>query len=142
VGEEQALPLPLAQAAAAATPLRLGLSVAFPQTTQQLVEALRGQVRRQGRKFSKAESLYMPAPIIPPAAWRYECQTCRFWQPVGQQWAFPTCEIVGLPGDPFGGEAVHPLHWCGYWVNPQGDPPLRWLAEWLDPSLKPSRGEL
>ena len=56
MAEEQALPLPLARAAAAATPLRLGLSVAFPETTEPLVEALRGQVRRQGRKFSKAES--------------------------------------------------------------------------------------
>jgi hypothetical protein len=134
--------MPLAQAAAAATPIRVALGVLFPETTEPLAEALRGQVHRQRRKFSKAESLYVPAPIIPPVAWRYECQTCRFWQPSGPQRPFPTCEIVGLPSDPLGGEAIHPLLWCGYWVNPQGDPPLRWLAEWVDPSLKPSRGGL
>ena len=139
---DQALPLPLAQAAAAVTPLRLGLGILFPEATEQLADALRGQMRRQGRKFSKVESLYAPAPIIPPVAWRYECQTCRFWRPAGQERPFPTCEIVGLPADPYGGEAIHPLHWCGYWVNPQGEPPLHWLAEWVDPSLRPSRGGL
>ena len=138
----ESLPLPLAQAAAALTPLRLGLGALLPHATEQLVGALRNQVGQQGRKFSKLESLYFPAPIIPPVAWRYECQTCRFWQPAGQGRSFPACEIVGLPGDAYGGEAIHPLHWCGYWVNAQGDPPLRWLAEWLDPSLEPSRGEL
>ena len=136
------LPLPLAQGAAALTPLRLGLGLLAPETTGELVAALRGQVRLQGRKFSKLEGLYVPAPVIPPLAWRYECQTCRFWQPAVRQSKFPTCEIVGLTSDPFGGEAIHPLHWCGYWVNPEGDPPFRWLAEWLDPGLESARGEL
>ena len=102
---DESLPPPLAQAAAAVTPLRLGLSVLLPQMTVQLGTGLWDQVRRQGRKFSKAESLYVPAPVIPPIAWRYECQTCRFWQPATTTNRFPTCQIVGLSGDPFGGEA-------------------------------------
>ena len=136
------LPLPLAQAAAAVTPLQLGLGVLLPQTTEQLAGALRDQVRMQGRKFSKAESLYVPTPVIPPIAWRYECQTCGFWQPATATNRLATCQIVGLSGDAFGGEAIHPLHWCGYWVTPEADPPFRWLAEWLDASLEPSRGQL
>ncbi|MBI2919162.1 MAG: hypothetical protein HYY01_14400 [Chloroflexi bacterium] len=56
--------------------------------------------------------------------------------------AFPTCAVVGVADDPWGGEAIHPLHWCAFWLNQQGDPPLRWLAEWADPGLEPARGEL
>ena len=138
-----ALPLPMVLAAAAVTPLAAGVGVLFPETADGVEAALAGQVERQGRKFSKVETLYTPAPILPPVAWRYECGTCRFWQPSETSGnGFPACRIVGLPGDPFGGEAVHPLHWCGFWLNRRDDPPLRWLAEWLDPAAAPARGAL
>lgn len=102
----QPLPLPVALAAAAVTPLVAGVAVAFPRAADVPEEALLAQVQRQGRKFSKVEALYTPGAVIPPIAWRYECRTCRFWQPAAAGQAYPTCRIVGLPDDPLGGEAV------------------------------------
>jgi len=138
----QPLPLPVALAAAAVTPLVAGVAVAFPRAADVPEEALLAQVQRQGRKFSKVEALYTPGAVIPPIAWRYECRTCRFWQPAAAGQAYPTCRIVGLPDDPLGGEAIHPLHWCGFWLSSPSEPAFRWIAEWLDPGLAPSRGEL
>ena len=137
----QALPLPVAVAAAAVTPLVAGVAVAFPPVADMREEVLLNQVQRQGRKFSKVEAIYTPGAVIPPIAWRYECQTCRFWQPATGN-NFPTCRVVGLPDDPLGGEAIHPLHWCGFWLSSPSEPAFRWIAEWLDPGLVPSRGAL
>ena len=137
----QALPLPMALAAAAVTPLVAGVAVAFPQVADVREEALLAQVQRQGRKFSKVEAIYTPGAVIPPIAWRYECQTCRFWQSATGK-TYPTCRVVGLSDDPLGGEAIHPLHWCGFWLSSPSEPAFRWLAEWLNPGLPPGRGAL
>jgi len=136
------LPLPVAQLSAALTPLLVLGSTIDPAVADRAEQALRTQVGRQGRKFTKAESLYAPFTPIPPVAFRYECQTCRFWQRRGVSGPYPTCAVVGVRGDPWGGQAIHPLAWCGWWLEPRGEPPLRWAAEVLDPSLTPARGSL
>lgn len=90
-------------------------------------------VEQRGRKFSKLEVLY--SPLAPPAlAWRYECQTCRFWQDPNK------CSIVGVDdvdtyGPLFGGEAVGPRHWCALWLSPEAVPPLHWLHSQIDPRV-------
>ena len=137
-----AFPQPAVQVRALITPFRVGLSFLAPEEIDRIDQELRGDVQLQGRKFGNDEAVYLPF-SPPPGAWRYECQTCRYWQPAGTGGrSFPTCAVVGLDDDPFGGEAIHPLHWCAWWLPARGDPPLRWLAEWLNPALEPARGEL
>lgn len=120
---------------AAIMPLRVAATLGQPDQVEVLIGEERSRVRALGRKWTKAEAIYVPlAP--PPGAWRYQCGTCAFFQ----AGAPPMCETVGQPGDPWGGEAIHPLHWCARWIPQAGDRPLRWLAEWL--SLPPVRGEL
>lgn len=125
------LPLLAAQGLAALSTLAVGLSAANPAVGEAIVEMLETQVDRQGRKFTKVESLYLPVTPLPPLFWRYECQTCRFWQEAKGEWG--ECEVVGVPNDPFGGEKINRLAWCGFWVNRQDDLPLQWPADLLGP---------
>lgn len=117
----------------ASAPLRSIGSALFPSLAQDLEEQLLDTVAGRGRKFSKLEALY--SPLAPPAiAWRYECQTCRFWQdPNG-------CSIVGVDdeatyGPLLGGPAIGPRHWCALWLSPEAVPPLHWLRSQLDPRV-------
>lgn len=124
------------------TPLRVGISLFVPAEVERADRELRERVQKRGKKLTKIESAYLPATPL-PLAWRYECQTCRYWEVSGPNGKpYPTCTIVGLDGDPFGGEAIHPLHWCALWLPVKDDRPLDWLKEWLDPSRTPKRGSL
>lgn len=89
-------------------------------------EELSAQERR-GVKLSKFQANYAPAPL-PPAGYIYDCSHCQLWQSPNR------CKIVGLPGDNFGGEAIHPWHYCTRWVPRIGEPVLDWLVRYLDPS--------
>ncbi len=90
-------------------------------------EELSAQERRGGVKLSKFQANYIPGPI-PPAGFIYDCAHCQLWDPPNR------CKIVGLPGDNFGGEAIHPWHYCTRWVPKIGEPVLNWLVRYLDPS--------
>ncbi|MFQ5874779.1 MAG: hypothetical protein ACE5JL_13430, partial [Dehalococcoidia bacterium] len=105
------VPLPFAPLVALLTPFRVLSNLLTGKPT---MDELRGEVRARtrimGRKFNKVEAAYTAVPPLPPIGWRYECGRCTFYQPETK-----TCEVVGLPGDPLGGEAIHPLSWCAWW---------------------------
>ena len=125
--------LPQTQFAALRTPFRvLSQLVTGRPSMATLSSEIRGQVAQLGRKFTKVEAIYAPLAPVPPLGWRYECGRCRFYQPETK-----TCEVVGLPGDPWGGQAIHPLSWCAWWLPVEGQPLLAWAAELVDPSLIP-----
>lgn len=77
--------------------------------------------------------MYLPQSPVPPLLWRNECGRCRFWQEGGPGEA-GRCHLVGRPGDPFGGERIHPRGWCGFYLPPEGEPAFAWLGERLDPT--------
>ena len=132
----EGLPLPLVQLAAVSTPFLVLGDVLGLETADRAEGALSRQVLGQGRKFTKFEALYLPGTPFLPLAYRYECQTCRFFQPAGTNGrAYATCDIVGEPGDPLGGEAIGELAWCGFFLPAVGEPPFRWLANLLDPRV-------
>jgi hypothetical protein len=127
------LPLPLVQLAAASTPFLILGGVLGLETADRAEAALTHQVLGQGRKFTKLEALYLPGTPFPPLAYRYECQTCRFFE---HSWTnsrpYATCAIVGEPEDALGGEVIGELAWCGFFLQDGGEPPFRWLAKQLD----------
>jgi hypothetical protein len=139
---QEELPLPLVQLAAASTPFLVLGDVVGLETADRAEAVLARQVLGQGRKFSKPEALYLPGTPFPPVAYRYECQTCRFFEPAGtNRRPYATCAIVGEPEDALGGEAIGELAWCGFFLQAVGDPPFRWLANLVAPQIprKPER---
>lgn len=129
----QLLPFPTIQIRALRTPFRVLQQLLTGRPTMAELEAeIVAQTRQMGRKFSKIEAVYTAVPPVPPLGWRYECGRCRFYQPETR-----TCSQVGLPGDPFGGEAIHPLAWCAWWVSLRNQPLLAWVNELFDPSAIP-----
>lgn len=137
-GEAQDLdmrPLPLfaRQTVAFLTPFRVLASlVTGAPGLDQLAQEVTIRQRSLGRKFNKVEAFYTLAPPVPPIAWRYECGRCRFYQAENR-----TCSVVGLSDDPWGGEAIHPLAWCAWWLPQANQPVLAWVAEVVDPSRIP-----
>ncbi len=94
-----------------------------------------------GGRFGKRETSYLPQSPLPPVAWRYSCERCRFYEE-GSPGGPATCHVVGREGDPYGGEAIHPSGWCGLWTPPAGEPAFAWVRERLRPDGKSSvRGE-
>lgn len=81
-------------------------------------------------KFSKADAWYVPFGF-PPVFWEYRCETCRFYQPEGEESG--ECEIVGRDYDAFGGEKIHPRAWCALWMPEEDDDWFEWLLNRLDP---------
>lgn len=117
----------------ASAPLRSIGSAIFPSLAQGLQEQLLNTVNQRGRKFSKFEALYGPV-APPPIAWRYNCETCRFWQDPNK------CLIVGvedenLYGNLLGGPYISPHHWCALWLSLETVPPLHWLRSEVDPEV-------
>lgn len=100
-----------------------GIQQAIIQIEQEELEAL----QTRGRKLSKFEANYAPAPL-PPLGYIYDCSHCQLWQGPNR------CKTVGLPGDNFGGEAIHPWHYCTRWLPRKGEAVLNWLVRYLDPS--------
>ena len=129
----QLQPLPQAPLRALRTPFRVLQSLLFGSPSMAELEAdVRAQTAQMGRKFSKVEVLYTAVPPLPPIAWRYECGRCVFYESGTR-----TCSQVGLFGDPFGGEAIHPLAWCAYWLPLRGQALFAWANELLDPRKIP-----
>lgn len=86
-----------------------------------------GALGLRGKKLSKFEANYVPFPI-PPAGYIYDCSHCQYWQGPNR------CKIVGLVGDNFGGEAIHPWHYCTRWLPRIGVPVLQWITRYFNPS--------
>lgn len=129
----RALPLFARQAVALLTPFRVLASlVTGTPSLDQLAQEVNTRQRSLGRKFNKVEAVYLGTPPVPPVAWRYECGRCRFYQSETR-----TCSVVGLRSDPWGGEAIHPLAWCAWWLPLANQPVLSWLTEVVDPSRIP-----
>ncbi len=126
----QLQPIPQVTLRALRTPFRVLQNLIFGSPSMAELEAdVIAQTAQMNRKFSKIEVLFNPVPPVPPIAWRYECGRCRFFQPETN-----TCSDVGLADDPFGGEAIHPLSWCAYWLPLRGQPLFAWVTEFIDPS--------
>ncbi len=129
------LPVLAKQSAAVVTPFRvLNALLTGTPSLDQLAQEVSTRQQSLGRKFNKVEAVYTLAPPVPPIAWRYECGQCRFFQP-----ATNTCEVVGLRSDAFGGEAIHPLSWCAWWLPLANQPILAWVTQLIDPSRLPRR---
>lgn len=97
--------------------------------------------RRPGGKFGKREASYLPFRPFPLVLWDNRCERCRFYRE-GEPGDPATCHIVGREGDRYGGEAIHPEGWCGFYVPPAGEPALAWLRERVRPTGKTDvRGE-
>ncbi len=132
------LPLIARQTVALLTPFRvLGSLLTGTPSMEELTQEVNTRQRSLGRKFNKVEAVYTLAPPVPPIAWRYECGRCRFYHAANR-----TCNVVGLRDDPWGGEAIHPLAWCAWWLpletGPTGTQPLiAWVTEVVDPSRIP-----
>lgn len=84
-------------------------------------------LQTRGRKLGKFEANYAPFPL-PPGGFIYDCSHCQFW--IGPN----RCSIVGRSGDNFGGEAIHPWHYCTRWLPRRGEAVLNWVVRYLDPS--------
>jgi hypothetical protein len=118
---------------ALATPFRVLSNLLTGQPTlDQMAAETQHLVTLQRRKFTKQEAGYFPLAPVPPLGWRYECGRCRFYESASK-----TCSVMGLPSDDFGGETVHPLAWCAYWLPLEDQPLLAWVTEFGDPSLIP-----
>jgi hypothetical protein len=130
------LPLTLVQLAAANTPFLVLGDVVGLETADRAEGALARTVLTQGRKFTKLEALYLPGTPFPPLAYRYECQTCRFFEPAKtNRLAYATCTIVGEPGDTLGGEAIGELAWCAFFLQSVGEPPLPVAGQFSGPRV-------
>lgn len=86
-----------------------------------------GKLQLRGRKLGKFEANYAPFPL-PPGGYIYDCSHCQLWEAPNR------CKIVGLVGDSFGGEAIHPWHYCTRWLPRIGVPVLQWITRYFDPS--------
>lgn len=119
------------------TPFRVLSNLLSGQPTMDAMAGdIEQRVRIQGRKWTKFEAGYVPFAPVPPLGWRYECGRCRFYESAGK-----TCKVMGLPGDAFGGESVHPIAWCAFFLPREDQPLLKWVSEFVDPSLiSPSVG--
>ena len=118
-------PLPIKMLDGLLTPFRVLASITLGSPTlPELVADVRSLTRAQGRKFNKVEAVYTPVFTVPPLGWEYTCRKCVFFQPETM-----TCEVVGLRGDPWGGESIGTLAWCSWWLPLEGDPLLKWLPE-------------
>lgn len=85
-----------------------------------------------GGKFSKREAAYLPQSPFPPLLWRNQCERCRFYHD-GSPGNPATCHIVGRNDDGFGGEAIHPRGWCGFYMPASEEPAFAWLHERVNP---------
>lgn len=94
----------------------------------QLADEELAMLQDRGHKLGKVEAWYTPlAPL--PFFYLYDCSHCRFWQGPNR------CQIVGLPDDPWGGEAIHPFHFCVRWLPLANEPPFDWAVRLIDPSV-------
>lgn len=83
--------------------------------------------------ISKYDAYYFPSSPVPPAAWEYACETCRFYIPPAESpGRGARCGVVGQDGDLFGGEAIHPNAWCALWLPMPGEGWLGWAVERLE----------
>lgn len=116
----------------------LGYALGGEDTLDGIEDILRERARATERnKISKYDVFYSPQSPIPPAAWEYRCETCRFYQESPRRIdKGAKCEIVGHKEDWMGGERVHPSGWCAAWL-PQGD--RGWL-EWATDRLEGKDG--
>lgn len=106
-----------------------------------VTDGLEDAAHERGAKFHKRRALYLPVSPFPPVLWRPKCGRCRFWVE-GEPGAPGGCRIVGRPGDSFGGEAIHPDGFCGFYTPPAGEPPFAWFHDQLAPTGTDSvRGE-
>lgn len=129
--DKRPLPSAFVPLLALTTPFRVLSNLLSGQPTMDaMAQDIEQRVRIQGRKWNKTEAGYVPFAPVPPLGWRYECGRCRFYESASK-----TCTVMGLPGDPFGGESVHPIAWCAFFLPRADQPLLRWVAEFVDPSL-------
>ena len=127
----------LLRVAAAATPNMTAAEA--QQNANTLSEELLEVVAKDG-KFSKGNGGYFPAPCAVPGPYIYMCKTCRFYEkPESIQNAetYPKCTVLGKKDDDFGGEAIHPYHWCPLWVPHEEQVPNGWITQWIDPQQLP-----
>lgn len=87
-------------------------------------QTIRDLADERGGKFSKLNSYYVPFEI-PPVFWEYRCETCRFYSAVTDE--VGECEVVGIEGDPLGGETISSQAYCAWWMPREGDEPFDWL---------------
>lgn len=124
----QLQPIPQAPLRALRTPFRVLQQLIFGRPTMQALDTeFRAETAQLGRKRSKLEAVYTPVFVVPPLAWEYTCRACRYFQP-----ATKTCSQVGLPSDPWGGEAIGELAWCAIWLPIEGEPLLKWAVEVIE----------
>jgi len=114
-------------------PLLGDISQNIPVLRQQLLE----RVRTMGRKFTRAESIYLPQALPTPigpltygGVFPYMCQNCVFFLRDKNQ-----CEVVGgfnAEEDGF----INDTAWCALWTPDPAQPTSREPGAWVSLELE------
>lgn len=113
-------------------PTTIGVRLVGDEDGQAKIETKIRQraAEEDGGKLSKPTAYYTPAPF-PTFFYEYKCESCRFYNQRDDDSG--TCEVVGKPDDPLGGEDVHAKAWCALWMPVEGRGFFDWAKERVDP---------